>query len=128
MLLERRCGMKKTTRKIQVTLHLPRDRQNLNNPKPGVNHRATVYIPRQFNEADFIKAFYELQKTVPMNQITLKAKKTKKTLEMELRQIEFVNFGKYKDYENEYELFFDKPDYETIVYAMNQNSKIMSAL
>ncbi|EBF5119650.1 hypothetical protein FZ085_14700 [Listeria monocytogenes] len=118
--------MKKTTRKIQVTLHLPRDRKNLNNPKPGVNHRATVDIPRQYNEADFIKAFYELQKSVPSNQIILKAKQTKKTLEMELRQIEFVNFGKYKDYENEYELLFDAIDYATIIYAMKQNSKIMA--
>ncbi|MBC1379757.1 hypothetical protein [Listeria innocua] len=120
--------MKKATRKIQVTLHLPRDRKNLNNPKPGVNHRATVDIPRQYNEADFIKAFYELQKSVPSNQIILKAKQTKKTLEMELRQIEFVNFGKYKDYENEYELLFDAIDYATIIYAMKQNSKIMGAL
>ncbi|MBC1628468.1 hypothetical protein HB952_11415 [Listeria welshimeri] len=116
--------MAKTWKKIQVTLYMPKNRKHLNNTKL-VNHRATVCIPEQFNEADFIKAFYELQKTVPYNIITLKAKKTKKTIEMELREVEFVNFGKYKKFENEYELGFDETDYATINYAMLQNIKIM---
>lgn len=114
-------------KKIQVTLYLPKNRKHLNNTKL-VNHRATVCIPQQFNEADFIKAFYELQKTVPNNLIKLKAKQTKKTLEMELKKVEFLDFGKYKGYENEFELIFDETDFATIIYAMMQNIKILGAL
>ncbi len=113
-------------KKIQVTLYMPKNRKHLNNTKL-VNHRATVCIPEQFNEADFIKAFYELQKAVPNNLIKLKAKKTKKTIEVELKKVEFLNFGKYKVYENEYELLFDATDYATINYAMLQNIKILGA-
>ncbi|MDC69982.1 hypothetical protein DZ710_12505 [Listeria monocytogenes] len=69
--------MTKEMKKIQVTLYMPKNRKHLNNTKL-VNHRATVCIPQQFNEADFIKAFYELQKAVPNNLIKLKAKKRKK--------------------------------------------------
>lgn len=116
------------TRKIQITLHLPRDRKNLNNPKPSVNHRATICIPRQFNEADFIKAFYELQRLDPDSLLTLKAKQTKKTIEIELKKIEFVNFGKYKVYENEYELIFNTADFDTIIYAMEKQCKKMGVL
>ncbi|EHC5262583.1 hypothetical protein N0810_002754 [Listeria monocytogenes] len=119
--------MTKRMKKIQVTLYLPKNRKHLNNTKL-VNHRATVCIPQQFNEADFIKAFYELQKTVPNNLIKLKAKQTKKTLEMELKKVEFLDFGKYKGYENEFELIFDETDFATIIYAMMQNIKILGAL
>ncbi|EAG9355046.1 hypothetical protein CRD70_14070 [Listeria monocytogenes] len=118
--------MNKEMKKIQVTLYMPKNRKHLNNTKL-VNHRATVCIPQQFNEADFIKAFYELQKAVPNNLIKLKAKKTKKTIEVELKKVEFLNFGKYKVYENEYELLFDETDYATINYAMLQNIKILGA-
>lgn len=46
---------------------------------------------------------------------------------MELKKVEFLNFGKYKVYENEYELLFDETDYATINYAMLQNIKILGA-
>ncbi|MBC1339403.1 hypothetical protein HB837_14485 [Listeria innocua] len=120
--------MKKEVKKIQLTLFLPKDRKNLTNPKPLPNFQVTVCIPTQFNEADFIKALFELQRLAPKTTVLLQTKQTKKQVPIPLRKIEYIHFRKYKAYENEYELIFDEVDYQTLLYAMKKQCKEMGVL
>ncbi|WP_185590536.1 hypothetical protein [Listeria innocua] len=79
----------------------------------------------QFNEADFIKALFELQRLAPKTTVLLQ---TKKQWPIPLRKIEYIHFRKYKTYEHEYELMFDEVDYQTLLYAMKKQCKEMGVL